>query len=107
MAVLSVIGLVVATSTFLSRDSDVDRKMRAACAKQSQGMAAPWRFNQRPSAASTRAVLSRASLWTPPHDAAHAAAQRAEAAGHLAKAQRLRRIAAQPRGVWLIDTDPQ
>lgn len=79
-----------------------------ACVRMASRLGVPWRFWEDYALASPASALARGPLWTPPYPAAEAAARSAAAAGDTPKAQRLRRIAAQPRAVWFTDptTDP-
>lgn len=102
-----VVGLFVVNGTLSLGVDDPDRAARARCAEAARSMPAPWRFTERPSQAAVPSAMARAPLWTPPYDAATAAARRADQAGQPATARRLRAIAAQPRGVWLTNPDPR
>ena len=79
-----------------------------ACARMATELDVPWRFWESYALASPASALARGPLWTPPYPAAEEAARSAAATGDDPKAQRLRRIAAQPRAVWFTDptTDP-
>ena len=101
-----VAGLFMTNGTITLGLDDHERAARARCAEQARSMPPPWRFTERPSQAAISSALARARPWTPPNEAAPAAARPAAKARQPPPARRLRAIAAQPRGIWLTQPDP-
>ncbi|HEY9291667.1 MAG TPA: glycoside hydrolase family 6 protein [Microlunatus sp.] len=89
-------GLLTIGTTPASAASD-------ACKREAAAMPAPWHSATARSTASPGNAYDRAPMYVPPYPKAQQAADQAAAAGDAAKAKRLRRIAAQPRGIWFTD----
>jgi endoglucanase len=79
----------------------------AACAERAAALPAPEGLQSATGRTASPASPFRfARPWAPPHPAAEDAAAKASAAGQPATAQRLSRLAKQPRGIWLDEGTP-